>query len=86
MSEERERCAAAAQRHEDYWRKLRFDAEREIRQRDLARVLADERAHAAATALFVERVCIWLSRIAELGAALEYQAEIRRLSAEKRRR
>jgi len=48
---------------------------------DIARFLERERAHAAATALFVERVCIWLVRMAELGAAIAYHEEMQRLKA-----
>jgi hypothetical protein len=48
---------------------------------DVADLVERERGHAAATALAVERVCIWLARIAELGAVLAYREEAARLKA-----
>jgi hypothetical protein len=35
----------------------------------------------AATALLVERICIWLARMAELGAAVAYHKELAQVRA-----
>lgn len=66
---ERERCEYQAGKHEFYWRRSP-DAEIWNRTSDLARLIERERAHAAATALFVERVAVWLAAMAQVGAAV----------------
>ena len=73
MRQERARCEVAAS---VVVARVRVELMVGPSGRDVASIIERERAHAAATALFVERVCIWLVRMAELGAAVAYHREM----------